>query len=483
MWPMSPAAPWAPRCRRPPLITPDPMPVATFTKSRCSTSAYSVVCSPSAMMFTSLSTRTGPGSSRPSRPATSYESQPGMIGGWFGRPVLCSTGPGRPTPVPTRSSGERRAARSRDRPVRAMASRTTSGPWAMFSGCVLRSRISPVRSVRATERCVAPTSAARMSRAAGFNRNRAGGRPPVEAASPDGTTRPAASSASTRVVTVDRARPLRSMSSARVRGCPSSRRRRTASSPVVPNALIIGLPSTGRGLLLDRVQKGPIASYDVSTSARKPSTRLRVGIVGGGFMGQVHGRSALVSGATVAGAVGSSPERAEAAAEATGAERGFATLDELLATDIDVVHVCTPNNTHLDVTLKAFEAGKHVICEKPLATSVQDAAGLQAAALEGGLVGAVPFVYRYHPMVRELRTRIAAGDAGVITSLHGSYLQDWLAGADDQNWRVDDTTGGPSRAFADNGPPLGGPARVVPRRPVAPDNAPPPDAQGPRGGG
>lgn len=168
-------------------------------------------------------------------------------------------------------------------------------------------------------------------------------------------------------------------------------------------------------------------------------------------MGRVHGRSALVSGATVAGAVGSSPAKAAAAAEATGAERGYATLDELLAADIDVVHVCTPNNTHLDVTLKALEAGKHVVCEKPLATSVHDAIGLATAAQEAELVGALPFVYRYHPMVRELRTRIAAGDAGIITSLHGSYLQDWLAGVDDQNWRVDDETGGPSRTFADIG--------------------------------
>ena len=99
----------------------------------------------------------------------------------------------------------------------------------------------------------------------------------------------------------------------------------------------------GAGLLLDRIQKCHIASFDVSTSARK----LRVGIVGGGFMGRVHGRSALVAGAQVVGAVGSVTDRAEAAAEATGAERGFATLDELLAADIDVVHVCTPNNTHL----------------------------------------------------------------------------------------------------------------------------------------
>ena len=179
--------------------------------------------------------------------------------------------------------------------------------------------------------------------------------------------------------------------------------------------------------------------------------KLRIGIVGGGFMGRVHGRSALVAGAKVAGAVGSSPERAKAAAEATGAEQGFATIDELLAADIDVVHVCTPNNTHLAVTLQALEAGKHVICEKPLATSPKDATGLLAAAQEAGLVGTVPFVYRYHPMVRELRTRIAAGEAGQLTSLHGSYLQDWLANPDDDNWRVDDTAGGPSRTFADIG--------------------------------
>ncbi|WBQ07594.1 Gfo/Idh/MocA family protein [Kribbella sp. CA-293567] len=185
----------------------------------------------------------------------------------------------------------------------------------------------------------------------------------------------------------------------------------------------------------------------MSNAARK----LRVGIVGGGFMGRVHGRSALVAGARIVGAVGSSPERAEAAAQAAGAERGFATLDELLAADIDLVHVCTPNNTHLPVTLQALEAGKHVICEKPLAASAQDATGLLAAALEADRVATVPFVYRYHPMVRELRTRIAEGEAGQITSLHGSYLQDWLAGENDQNWRVDDAAGGPSRAFGDIG--------------------------------
>jgi len=179
---------------------------------------------------------------------------------------------------------------------------------------------------------------------------------------------------------------------------------------------------------------------------------LRVGIVGGGFMGRVHAHAARVSGAVVAGAVGSRPDRASAAAAATGAEAGYATVDELLAdAAVDVVHVCTPNAQHVPVSLAAFEAGKHVVCEKPLATSAADAARLVDAASAAGLVNTVPFVYRYHPMAREMRARIAAGEAGRISAVHGSYLQDWMTGADDHDWRVDELAGGPSRAFADIG--------------------------------
>ncbi|WP_328992409.1 Gfo/Idh/MocA family oxidoreductase [Kribbella sp. NBC_01245] len=176
---------------------------------------------------------------------------------------------------------------------------------------------------------------------------------------------------------------------------------------------------------------------------------LRIGIVGGGFMGQVHSHAARVAGAQIVGAVGSSPDRADAAAASTGALKGYADLDALLAADVDLIHVCTPNNRHLPVTLQALKADKHVICEKPLATSVSDAADLVEAA--AGRVASVPFVYRYHPMVREMRARLAAGEAGTISTVHGSYLQDWLASADDDNWRVDDQAGGPSRAFADIG--------------------------------
>ena len=68
-----------------------------------------------------------------------------------------------------------------------------------------------------------------------------------------------------------------------------------------------------------------------------------------------------------------------------------------------------------------------------------------------GAVAAVPFVYRFYPTVREARARVAAGEAGSLWLLHGSYLQDWLAGSGATNWRVDPALGGASRAFGDIG--------------------------------
>jgi predicted dehydrogenase len=102
---------------------------------------------------------------------------------------------------------------------------------------------------------------------------------------------------------------------------------------------------------------------------------------------------------------------------------------------------------------QALRAGKHVVCEKPLATSatVADAIRLEELAAASGLVGAVPFVYRFYPMVREVRERVRRGEAGRLSVLHGSYLQDWLAREADDNWRVDPGSGGRSRAFGDIG--------------------------------
>jgi len=115
------------------------------------------------------------------------------------------------------------------------------------------------------------------------------------------------------------------------------------------------------------------------------------------------------------------------------------------------VHICTPNHLHLPLAEAALAAGKHVICEKPLALDVSGAQQLVEAAANSGLHAAVPFVYRYYPTVREARERVASGETGAVRLLHGTYLQDWLLRPDDSNWRVDEQLGGASRAFADIG--------------------------------
>jgi len=127
----------------------------------------------------------------------------------------------------------------------------------------------------------------------------------------------------------------------------------------------------------------------------------------------------------------------------------WASVDDLLAAEeIDVVHICTPNATHADLVGRALAAGKHVVCEKPLTTAVAESRRLRDLVGASGLIGTVPFVYRFHPMARELRARLAGARIHVVT---GAYLQDWLSRPDDTDWRVESALGGPSRAFGDIG--------------------------------
>ena len=167
-------------------------------------------------------------------------------------------------------------------------------------------------------------------------------------------------------------------------------------------------------------------------------------------MAAVHSRAALAARARLVGIVSSTAERSALAASELGFERAYSSLDELLADDaVRVVHVTTPNALHAEQTLAVLAAGKHVVCEKPLATGAADAETMVGAV--GELVASVPFVYRYHPLVREARARVRAGELGTVLTLQGSYLQDWLLSEQDDNWRVDERAGGRSRAFADIG--------------------------------
>jgi predicted dehydrogenase len=182
------------------------------------------------------------------------------------------------------------------------------------------------------------------------------------------------------------------------------------------------------------------------------SRRLRVAIAGTGFIGAVHARSARLAGARLVGVAASTPESARRAQSALGAERAFDSAQALAESpDVDVVHICTPNHLHVALAEAALAAGKHVVCEKPIALDGAGAQTLTDAAGRAGRIASVPFVYRYYPTVREARERVRTGVSGPIRLLHGSYLQDWLLHPEDDNWRVDDQLGGASRAFADIG--------------------------------
>jgi predicted dehydrogenase len=182
------------------------------------------------------------------------------------------------------------------------------------------------------------------------------------------------------------------------------------------------------------------------------SAPLRVAVAGVGFIGAVHARSARLAGARLVGVAASTPERSEAAAAQLGAERAYPSAEALATADeVDVVHICTPNHLHVPLAEAALAAGKHVVCEKPLALDAASARRVVRLAEESGRLAAVPFAYRYYPTVREARERVRTGATGPLWLLHGTYLQDWMLRPDDDNWRVESDLGGASRAFADIG--------------------------------
>lgn len=175
-------------------------------------------------------------------------------------------------------------------------------------------------------------------------------------------------------------------------------------------------------------------------------------LIGGGFMGDVHSRALRASGVPIAGIASSSLDSAERAATALSIGRAYRDVAELLADEsVNLVHVLTPNSSHEALVLQALDAGKHVVCEKPLAVSSESARRMMQRAEQLGRVTAVPFVYRFHSMAREAKAQVAGGQIGKVFSVRGEYLQDWLLNPADTNWRVSSALGGASRTFADIG--------------------------------
>lgn len=201
---------------------------------------------------------------------------------------------------------------------------------------------------------------------------------------------------------------------------------------------------TGRG-------SGKEAGNEEQRPGLRGRKALRVGIAGAGFIAAVHAHAARRAAARIVGVAASTSGSAEEAAVRFGAEKAFGDAETLaISPDIDVLHICTPNHLHRPLAEVALAAGKHVVCEKPLALDGAEAQRLCSAADAAGVVATVPFVYRFYPMAREARARVARGP-GPLRLIHGTYLQDWLSTESDDNWRVDASFAGASRAFADIG--------------------------------
>ena len=178
--------------------------------------------------------------------------------------------------------------------------------------------------------------------------------------------------------------------------------------------------------------------------------KIKTAIFGTGFMGRVHAEGLRRLGnVEVAGIAARTISQARALAEELSIDRASGDYREFLSDPaIDAVHICTPNSLHFPMATAALEAGKHVLCEKPLATSVADARQMIRLAKEHNLANCTFHNLRYYPQVQNMRRIREAGELGDIRVVQGTYSQDWLLYNTDWNWRIET---GPSRAFADIG--------------------------------
>jgi len=177
-----------------------------------------------------------------------------------------------------------------------------------------------------------------------------------------------------------------------------------------------------------------------------------VAIIGLGFVGRAHLESLRRLNIHVRGGMLSTAERGSSAAKSLGLEWSYATLAELAADkDITCVHICSPNHVHFEQASALLRAGKHVLCEKPLAMDSRESATLKGIEKETGRVGGVAHNLRYYPLCQEARSLVNSGAIGKPLLVHGKFHQDWLLYPTDWNWRLESKLGGELRAVSDIG--------------------------------
>ncbi len=187
--------------------------------------------------------------------------------------------------------------------------------------------------------------------------------------------------------------------------------------------------------------------------AKHTDKTINAGVIGCGFIGRIHiealRRLGYINLATLASR---NQEIADRKALELSVPKAYGNWSDLVADDeVEVVHICTTNDLHYPIAKACIEAGKHVLCEKPLAMTVEEAGELWRTAEERGVVHAICHNLRYYPLVKQARAMVQSGEIGTVRLVHGHYLQDWLFLETDYNWRLVSELSGKSRAVADIG--------------------------------
>jgi predicted dehydrogenase len=180
--------------------------------------------------------------------------------------------------------------------------------------------------------------------------------------------------------------------------------------------------------------------------------KINTAIVGLGFMGRTHIQALRRLGINIAGIAGITETEAKSTAEDLGIPRWYQNYDEVLKDKtVTAVHLCTPNYLHYQQAKLALMAGKHVLCEKPLALTPKESSELIELMKKNDLIGAVNYNLRFYPICQEAKSRVLSGELGETYLIHGAYLQDWLFYKSDWNWRLEPGQGGKLRVVADIG--------------------------------
>ncbi|MBK5262427.1 MAG: Gfo/Idh/MocA family oxidoreductase [Peptostreptococcaceae bacterium] len=180
---------------------------------------------------------------------------------------------------------------------------------------------------------------------------------------------------------------------------------------------------------------------------------IRVGLIGAGYIGNVHLEQLVrLGGVKVASIVDNNINLAKKSALKYGIEKYSSDWKDIVDDPtIDVIHNCTPNKFHFEINKKALLNGKHILSEKPLAITLEEAKELWELSVKTNRVTGVDFCYRYYPVVQETAARIRHGEMGKVRLIHGTWFQDWLSTEDDYSWRLEKKENGISNVMADLG--------------------------------